>query len=81
MTGRELRHVAESLPTPVDPEQGRLARAYVTGTDDGRWTVCWGLDGARRKVHVGPAFEQGRDAHRLCRILNERIDQATAVPA
>lgn len=79
MTGRELRHVAASLPTPVEELTGQLVRAYVTTTPDGRWTVCWGMDGARRKVHVGPAFEHSADANRLCRILNERIDQATAV--
>lgn len=77
MNRAAAHRLAADLPTPV--EAGIPARAYVTTVDDGRWSVYWGLDGARRKVHVGPAFADARDASLLCRTLNERIEQALGV--
>jgi hypothetical protein len=78
MTTRDLQQIADGLATPV--EDGLLVRAYVTTDAQGRWTVCWGMDQARRKVHIGPAFEKPADASRLCRILNERIEQQLVAP-
>lgn len=82
MTHRDLAALAATLPTPVDPRFG-VCRAYVTiersGPDHGQYEPCrhvdryrviWALDGGRRQEPTGPAFEKGRDALRLCAILN-----------